>query len=400
MKDAQKKYFLEILEKYRKKKANSKEIKFLETYYDMFEENEDLINEENEGNYLHLKENIKTAIDKKISSPNTNGKEIKILWFKYAAVAAALLMVLFASLHFFNTNKENNLAEMDHHINPGGNNATLILSGGEKIVLNNASQGEIARQSGISITKTANGQIVYAITSKTSDKPLKNTIITPKGGQYKVILPDGTEVALNAASTLTYPTSFQGGERRVELKGEAYFEVTKNAAMPFRVQSTGQTVEVLGTHFNINAYDDESIIRTTLLEGSVKITSAIASSIISPGQQALISKTGKGTILTKEINPEKEIAWKDGMFSFENDDIKSVMRSISRWYNVNVSYKGNLPDIDFTGEIFRTAKLSEVFKILELNGIQFEVEGKNIIVSYNQEAVKTINPKNHKPTDY
>ncbi|PTT03635.1 anti-sigma factor, partial [Pedobacter sp. HMWF019] len=329
----------------------------------------------------------------KISSPNNYGKETKMVWFKYAAVAAALIMVLFASVHFFNSNKENSLAALDHHVNPGGDNAILILSGGQKIVLNNASKGEIARQSGISITKTANGQIVYTIKSKTTDKPLKNTIITPKGGQYKIILPDGTDVALNAASSLTYPTSFQGGERRVELNGEAYFEVAKNAAMPFRVQSTGQTVEVLGTHFNINAYDDEGAIRTTLLEGSVKITSATASSIIRPGQQALISKTGKGTILTREVNPEKEIAWKDGMFSFENDDIKSVMRSISRWYNVNVSYKGNLPDIDFTGEIFRTAKLSEVFKILELNGLQFEVEGKNIIVSYNQEAVKTINPK-------
>jgi ferric-dicitrate binding protein FerR (iron transport regulator) len=264
----------------------------------------------------------------------------------------------------------------------------LTLAGGRKIVLNDAATGEIARQSGITITKTDDGQIVYSVAAE-DGQILQNTISTPRGGQYRVILPDGTNVLLNAASSLVYPTAFKGVERLVQLNGEAYFEVAKNKNMPFRVKSGGQTVEVLGTHFNINAYEDENSIKTTLVEGAVKVSSSIGSSLIVPGQQAVLSREGNGAIFRRNVNIDKEIAWKDGMFSFENDDVKSVMRSIARWYNVDVSYKGDLSDIVFSGEIFRTAKLSEVFEILKLNNVQLDVQGKTIIVSYNGETVST-----------
>lgn len=392
MKDFHKQHFLEILKKYRENTASSEEIKFLETYYDLFEANDALITIENEADYSYLKENIKISVDKSIVSPKNLTK--KLTWLKYSAAAAAVLILLSVSVYFFTGPEEQNLiSRIDQHIAPGGNKAVLTLANGQKISLNDASNGEIARQSGISITKTADGQIVYTIAAK--DIPgedgeiLKNTITTPKGGQYKVILPDGTHVLLNAASSLIYPTSFKGSERLVELNGEAYFEVTKNKEMPFRVKSGLQTVEVLGTHFNISAYDDENAMRTTLVEGSVKVSSANASSQITPGQQTVVSKADNGAIFKRNVNTDKEIAWKNGLFSFENDDIKSVMRSIARWYNVDVSYKSDMSDIEFSGEIFRTAKLSEVFKILELNNVQLDVQGKTIIVSYDGDPAKT-----------
>jgi ferric-dicitrate binding protein FerR (iron transport regulator) len=391
MRDFHKQHFLEILKKYRKNTASSEEIKFLESYYNTFEASEALINEENEADYSYLKENIKHEVDKRIGSPN--GLVKKIHWFKYASAAAAVLILLFVSMYFFSRNEErDHIARIDETIIPGGNKAVLTLASGQKIILNDAATGEIARQSGISITKTDDGQIVYSIAAEDGEI-LQNTISTPKGGQYRVILPDGTNVLLNAASSLIYPTAFRGAERLVQLNGEAYFEVAKNKNMPFRVKSGQQTVEVLGTHFNINAYEDENSIKTTLVEGAVKVSSSSGSSLIAPGQQAVLSREGNGAIFRRNVNIDKEIAWKDGMFSFENDDVKSVMRSIARWYNVDVSYKGDMSDIVFSGEIFRTAKLSEVFKILELNNVELDVQGKTIIVSYDGGSANPSAPK-------
>jgi len=390
MKSSQKQHFVEILKKYRTKKASPEEIKFLEAYYNVFEASEDLITEENEASYSFLRNQMKTGIDQRVIVPNGTVK--KLNWFRYAAGAAAAVLLLSVSVYFFKFQSENThdlTAKIDQHIKPGGNKAVLTLANGRQIVLNDATTGEIAKQSGISITKTADGQIVYTIlngntgSESTDDGSiLKNTITTPKGGQYKVILPDGTEVLLNSASSLVYPTAFRGSERLVELYGEAYFEVTKNKSMPFRVKSDLQTVEVLGTHFNVNAYDDETAIKTTLLEGVVKVGSANQSITIAPGQQALLSKSGSGVLVKRTINADQEIAWKDGKFSFDNDDIKTVMRSIARWYDVDVTYRGNVDDISFSGEIFRTAKLSEVIKILELSNVQLDVKEKTIIVSY------------------
>ncbi|HMI02918.1 MAG TPA: FecR domain-containing protein [Pedobacter sp.] len=387
MRDFHKQHFLEILKKYRKNIASAEEIKFLEAYYDVFEANEPLISNQNEADFVYLKENIKKEVDRKIIRPK--GIVKKISWLKYTAAAAAVLVLLSLSWFFFAGNNETDqVARIDKNISPGGNKATLTLAGGQMIILNDAATGEIARQSGISITKTDDGQIVYSVAAGDGEV-LQNTIETPRGGQYRVILPDGTNVLLNAASSLAYPTAFKGAERLVQLNGEAYFEVAKNKNMPFRVRSGGQTVEVLGTHFNINAYEDERSIKTTLVEGSVRVFSSNASSLLSPGQQAVLSRKGDGIISIRNVNLDKETAWKSGMFSFEDDDIKSVMRSIARWYDVDVSYKDDMSDIVFSGEIFRTARLSEVFKILELNNVQLDVHGKTIIVSYDDEAQKT-----------
>jgi len=213
---------------------------------------------------------------------------------------------------------------------------------------------------------------------------VQNTVSTPKGGQYRIILPDGTNVWLNAASSISYPTVFKGAERLVTLNGEGYFEVTKNKAMPFRVKSAMQTIEVLGTHFNINAYTDETRVKTTLLEGSVKVISATRSTFITPGEQAAISRAGNGIISKQRVNVDKEVAWKNGVFSFADEDIRAVMRQVSRWYDIDVVYEGDIPDEKFFGEISRSSNLGDVFRILELNNMKFAVEGKTIKVSYSK----------------
>jgi ferric-dicitrate binding protein FerR (iron transport regulator) len=191
-------------------------------------------------------------------------------------------------------------------------------------------------------------------------------------------------VWLNAASSITYPTVFKGAEREVTLNGEGYFEVTKNKAMPFRVKSALQTIEVLGTHFNVNAYGDEALLKTTLLEGSVKVTSAINSILIVPGEQAVISRTGNSAISKQQVNLDKEVAWKNGVFSFADEDIREVMRQVSRWYDIDVVYEGDMPTEKFFGEISRSSKLTDVFRILELNNMKFSVEGKTVKVSYGK----------------
>lgn len=388
MDEANKQYFTQIQTKYRLGKATPEEIKFLESYYNLFDLNDDLITDENEADYLPLKNAIKANVDERIAQyekkpvtiPSGSG------WIRYA-VAASILLFMSAGAYFFirNHDKADNFAANTYKgIAPGTNKATLILANGTTISLDDATNGQIAKQAGVKITKTADGQIVYQADATGQEQAVQNTVATPKGGQYKIILPDGTSVWLNAASSITYPTVFKGTEREVTLSGEGYFEVTKNKAMPFRVKSALQTIEVLGTHFNINTYADEALIKTTLLEGSVKVTTATNSILIVPGEQAVINRTGNGEISKQQANLDKDVAWKNGVFSFADEDIREVMRQVSRWYNIDVVYIGDMPTEKFFGEISRNSNLTDVFRILELNNMKFEVEGKTVKVSYSK----------------
>ncbi|SDD69739.1 FecR family protein [Mucilaginibacter pineti] len=384
MNELQKEYFVGILTKYRLGTATKEEINFLETYYNTFELSEDLITDENEESYLQLKDSIKLAVDKRIT-PRAPAivTSLRFAWVKYAAAALILISLTIGGFLLVRKNNKQQLAANEYKgIVPGSNKAMLTLANGKRIALDDATKGEIAKQAGITITKTADGQIVYQAARNTgSDEAFQNTISTPKGGQYKVILPDGTQVWLNAASSLSYPTLFKGNERMVTLNGEAYFEVTKNPAMPFRVKSGVQLIQVLGTHFNVNAYADESTIKTTLLEGAVKITAGANTSIIAPGQQTEVNQTGEGAIAKHQVDVDKETAWKNGVFSFAGDDIRSVMRQVCRWYNIDVVYGDNLPKEKYYGEISRNSSLGGIFRILELNNVKFEVEGKTVKVS-------------------
>lgn len=387
MDGANKEYFKVLLTKYRLGEATNEEIKFLEAYYNLFELTDDLITDENEADYLPLKDAMKANIDQKIAQyekkpipmPSKRG------WTKYA-VAASILLFISVGTYFFtrSSHKANHVVANNYsNIKPGGNKATLTLGNGKTITLDDTTNGQIAQEAGVVISKNAKGEIVYQV-SPSTDEIFENNVSTPKGGQYKIILPDGTNVWLNAASSLTYPTAFKGTERLVTLRGEGYFEVTKNKEMPFRVRSAGQTVEVLGTHFNINAYADEAVVKTTLLEGSVKVSVQANSAVIVPGQQAQFVTSGAGIIRIQKVDTEKEVAWKNGVFSFADEDLRTVMREVSRWYDIDVVYDGKIPDEKFFGEISRNSNLADVFKILELNNIRFEVEGKTVKVSYNK----------------
>jgi transmembrane sensor len=388
MDEANKQYFLQILTKYRLGEATQEEIKFLEAYYNLFDLTDGLITDENEADYLHLKDAIKANVDRQISEyekkpvsmPSRSG------WVRYA-VAASILLFISVGAYFFvqHNSKADNLAAGTYKgIVPGTNKATLTLANGTTILLDDAGKGQIAKQAGVKISKTADGQIVYQAEATGQEQAVQNTVTTPKGGQYRIILPDGTNVWLNAASSISYPTLFKGAGRVVTLNGEGYFEVAKNKAMPFRVKSGIQTIEVLGTHFNINAYTDETLVKTTLLEGSVKVISATNSTLIVPGEQAAISWAGNGAISKQQVNVEKEVAWKNGVFSFADEDIREVMRQVSRWYDIDVFYEGDIPNEKFFGEISRSSNLADVFKILELNNMKFAVEGKTVKVSYNK----------------
>lgn len=380
-----KKYLLKLIHKYNKGIATEEEINFIESFDNAFDLKDDLITDENESSFQDIKSSIKNGIDHRIKFLDKKNRPYYQTIYRYAAAAVILLI---ASVTIFimrkDGNSRSNTKQTAQVIRPGGNKATLTLSNGKRIVLDEAHNGRIAQQSNVNITKTANNQIVYAATGNGSEQAaytLQNTISTPNGGQYQLVLPDGTRAILNAATSLTYPAEFHGSERLVQLNGEAYFEVAKNKKMPFRVKAGNQTVEVLGTHFNINAYTDEAFVKTTLLEGSVKVLSGENSTLIVPGEQAITNAGQGGAIVKRIVDVDNETAWKNGLFSFEDEDLKSIMRQVARWYDVKVVYAGNLPDEKFIGEISRTSNLSDVFKILELNHVHFDVQGKTVTVS-------------------
>ncbi|MNK03729.1 fec operon regulator FecR [compost metagenome] len=309
-------------------------------------------------------------------------------YFKYS-VAAAIFVVFSVVLYFYiNDNRQAKQGDLTaqhqgNDVNPGGNKAILTLADGSKISLTDAGNGELAKQAGIVVTKTKDGQLVYEISkgNAAATEVLYNTINTPAGGQYQINLPDGTTVWLNALSSLRYPTVFNAARRKVVLTGEAYFEVAKNPNQPFVVTTNGagkaQDVTVLGTHFNINSYQNEDATKTTLLEGSVKVAASAQDVTIKPGQQAILNNTLK----VMNVDVTQAIDWKNGNFYFNDENIESIMRKLARWYDIDVIYKGQIPSIDFGGEISRTKKLSEVLKVLETTRtIHFKIEGRRVTV--------------------
>lgn len=269
--------------------------------------------------------------------------------------------------------------DVKQDIAPGGNKAVLTLHDGSTIILDSAANGELAQQGNAKVQKTNNGQLAYDIVSEKPTEVLYNTLTTPRGGLYQLSLPDGSKVWLNAISSIRYPTSFIGNERKVEVTGEAYFEVAKDAAKKFLVTVNGITTEVLGTHFNVNAYSDESDMKITLLEGSVSVSSSMASSILSPGQQAQISQD-KNIDVKTGVDTEEVLAWKNGLFQFNSLPVESIMRQISRWYDVDVEFESKSGKRYFSGLVSRNSNVSEVLKIMEQAGIKFKIEGKKITV--------------------
>jgi transmembrane sensor len=309
------------------------------------------------------------------------------LWPRLVAAAVALV-ILGAGLFYYKLNTSLSAEQTTGHyandVAPGKMGATLTLASGKKIRLGVAANGEIAKEAGMVVSKTADGQLVYEVSSSLgagAGLPAYNTLATANGETYRVHLPDGSWVWLNASSSLKYPASFEKSKNRsVELTGEGYFEIAKDKAHPFLVKSAGQQVEVLGTHFNINAYTDEPNTATTLLEGSVKISTENLSKTISPGEQAI--SRGRD-ISTVTVNPESITDWKDGDFVLNGLNFKTAMRKIARWYDVEVHYDSSVPDeLESGGWISRNTKLSEVLTLIEQSGqVQFKIAGKKLFVS-------------------
>ncbi|WP_343702336.1 FecR domain-containing protein [Chitinophaga sp.] len=265
-------------------------------------------------------------------------------------------------------------------IAPGGNKAVLTLADGSEIVLDSVGNGILAQQGGVRVIKSGSGQLQYDAPGATGET-VYNKISTPRGGQYQVTLPDGSRVWLNASSSLRYPAAFTTAARVVELQGEAYFEVAKAAGKPFRVKVGNMEVKVLGTHFNIMAYEDEEAVKTTLLEGAVEVTGSGSTRKLKPGQGASLHRQSGVLELLPEVNTEEAVAWKNGFIQFEGNDIRSAMRQIARWYDVDVIYKGNVP-AHFRGIVPRDVPVSRVLKMMEMTGeVRFEIGEKQIIVS-------------------
>ena len=306
-------------------------------------------------------------------------------WLRYAA---AIIIIVGVAVYFWKSQpkKETTVAattkQVRTDVEPGRDGAILTLADGRQLVLDSLGNGIIATQNGAKVVLN-NGALSYDQNGNVSTDIIYNTMHTPKGRQFQLVLPDGTKVWLNAASSITYPTQFIGTERRVEIKGEAYFEVTKNTSMPFKVTiPQGGEVKVLGTHFNINAYDDEPAIKTTLLEGAVKvIQSAIGnrqSAILKPGEQAVFIADSRFTIHDADI--EQVLAWKNGLFNFNGYDIKAVMREIGRWYDLDIVYEAEPEPEEVMGELQRNLTLSQVMKILQRIHVKYRIEGRQLIV--------------------
>lgn len=371
----------QLIEKYLNGSATSHERQLVESWYASQSEKRFLSDEDD---FEHLQAELfeKTLIRANIKAR----KKIVRLWPMIAA-AASIILAVTITVYFYTKTQPALTVNALHHkapvhdVLPGGNKAMLTLANGQQIMLTGARNGRLASDNDVAIDKTADGQLKYQGGKANSVKVNYNTMTTPRGGQYNVILADGTKVFLNAESSITYPTEFNGNDRTVRLDGEAYFEVAHNASKPFRVISNHQTIEVLGTHFNVHNYRDEQLVKTTLLEGSVKITSGANTATLKPGQQARLDASEKQLgIDISEVNTEEAVAWKNGLFDFNNSSIKEVMQSAARWYDLDVSYADHPSDIKITGSMSRNVNLSGLINLLEFEGARFRINGKSIKV--------------------
>ncbi len=295
-------------------------------------------------------------------------------------VAAALIGIFLAIGIFIYFQKQevttaNSILVQD--ISPSLNRATLLLSDGSMVSLDELNVGDVFQDEYTWISKSENGQIEYLYSNDEPAIDFFNEMHTAEGAQYLVILADGSKVWLNAASKLRYPIQFDENKRVVELTGEAYFEVAKQTT-PFYVKTDQQEIKVLGTSFNVKAYENEDNIKTTLLEGSVKIISMpfynkrpAGELLLRPGDQAIIGQNEEGKVLT--VNPSQSIAWRNGLFSFQGEDLKSVMREFSRWYGVEVKFEGEVPDTKLWGQVYRNVNASQALKVLEYFGLSFKI---------------------------
>ncbi|PZR25080.1 MAG: hypothetical protein DI535_19660 [Citrobacter freundii] len=334
----------------------------------------------NDGSEDHREEILRNIMSERREETATAAPVIRMRRYWWVAAACVIVVAGILFMDPFGKKSENKpvaRAAGPANIVPGSTKAMLTLDDGSVIVLNDQQKGKIASQGNASIFKQDSGLLGY---QGSSDAVAYNTLRTPRGGEYQVVLNDGTKVWLNAATSLRFPVSFTGNERMVELDGEAYFEVASDHSKPFRVKmNDGTMVEVTGTHFNIMAYQDEGAQRTTLLEGAVNVSKNNLKRNIRPGEQAVVNLNSIKVVTMAD--PEESIAWKNGLLSFHEADLKAIMRQAARWYDVDVQYQGEIPERTFTGSVNRSSSLKELLKIFELSDIHFTIQGRTILVS-------------------
>jgi transmembrane sensor len=372
-------YIEQLANKFRKGALTKEEQAYFDFWYSSFND-EEFVNLDADQPEL-AKARIYKGIFELMQENQSRPVRKSLFRWSQIAVAATVFLITGLALYFFkfggsdqriNSNRYNTT-----YIEPGKNAATLTLVNGKKILLSDQLKGEFAKEAGVVITKSADGQIIYQI--KSGENILENqinTLSTDRGQQYQIILADGTKIWLNAASSLKYPVTFSKGQRKVELIGEAYLEVAKDKDHPFIVQSGKQMITVLGTHFNVNAYPEEAEILTTLLEGSVKLNGSV---FLKPGQQAMYDGN---SIKVETSDTEHAIAWIQGNFVFDEENLASIMRKISRWYNVEVQFESeNLKEMTFSGSISRTVSIKTMLHRLSLTKeVNFKIAGQKIIV--------------------
>jgi len=378
-------YIEELAYKYKQGTLSQQESAFFEDWYSAQIDREVLLPEGYAADHIELKDRMFSRLTREMDKHQQINNVKPFRFWRKTAIAASLFIALFIGGYMVlqPSKVKNQYAEIKQpDILPGDNRAILTLSDGKQINLTSAPTGIIAAQAKIAINKTVEGKIIYnELENAESLKPIYNTVSTPRGGRFSLKLSDGTGVWLNAGSSITYPVHFSATERMVETSGEVYFEVSHDRARPFRVVCDGQTIEVLGTHFNVNSYRDEPSITTTLIEGRVKVYNQDPEKyiLLSPGKAA---RNDKSTIQVSNADAEAAVAWKDNQFQFSGSDLKTIMREFSRWYDVDVEYRGRIPEVnEFTGRISRNVKASKIFQILKRYHIEAKIEGKKVIVT-------------------
>jgi transmembrane sensor len=379
-----KKALKEIISRYLAGTASREEKKFIELYFDYTEKKAAESVDSSGENFPEIKERIFDRIDSSIKEGERDVVVMHPRKTRWWWAAAAVLIFGTGGYFYFNRIGKNNLLTETNQLAkndiaaPKNNRATITLSNGQKVFLDSAANGTLARQGNVQIKKSGDGIIAYNGNGQPKSELLYNTLNNPRGSNViDITLSDGTQVWLNAESSIKYPVAFAGNKREVEITGEAYFEVSHNEKMPFVVKKDETEVQVLGTHFNVNAYDDESSINITLLQGSVKVSKGNNTALLHPGEQAQVSSL---IVINKAIDTAAVMSWKNGRFAFSNADIKTIMRQLSRWYDVDVSYEGEIPDT-YTVTVPRDVPVSQLFHYIQLSGgVHFEIDGKKIIV--------------------
>ena len=377
-----------LAEKFLAGEASPAEEEQLHQWYDRWKDDEEKVVVTDTGRTEVLREEIFQALKERINAEKAAVPERrsykKIVW---RSVAAAVI-IAFGLLLYHQTavrigaaaTEQKALAAKHLPVAPGKDKATLTLADGTVVDLDSSGAGRMAQQGNTSI-KIKDGKIVYDPNKAGDGEMIYNTITTPRGGQFQVVLPDGTRVWLNATSSIKFPVAFAGNRRVVEVSGEAYFEIAKNPSMPFMAEVKDVEVEVLGTHFNVMAYGEEGKIATTLLEGSVSVSKGGEKYAITPGQQVVWKEDGAFHLNT-DVDLEEVVAWKNGKFHFNNADIKTIMRQIARWYDVDVEYQDVPEDTRLGGIVSRKEDIRQLLDYFEIAGkVRFKVEGRKIIVS-------------------